>query len=355
VVPSGGFLATFNGAPPSPQPWNGVDWDVFQISRGAEFHQSPMPMHAGHGSDCSAPPASHHIRTWPDSVFSCRDHIMTAINAPGYGSIFLSPPAMLDFSAGPSTLSFDVSTLATSNRDWIDVWITPWEDTLSYPLGDAQGVPGRAVHVLQESVQGFWRVNYLRNNNETELGLSGVPDSIVPSAAVRTRVEITVSRTSITVAYPQHGTRETFNMPDLGWTQGVVQIGHHSYNPDKDENIAGGGQPNTWHWDNVAMTRARPFYQRQATPKRSTSAGTLTFAGPAPAGALLRFGGICDVELRVGGGAWVAAARGRETNVNGAYPANYRHPIPAGTTRVDYRFRAGQGGCLLSNPTVVAL
>ena len=45
-------------------------------------------------------------------------------------------------------------------------------------------------------------------------------------------------------------------LPDLGWAQGVVQFGHHSYNPTKE---CPDCTPNTWHWDNVTIDPAVPF------------------------------------------------------------------------------------------------
>ena len=109
--PVGGYVATFDGAPASPAPFTALDWDVFQATNDSgDRWPDPDPMDAGHGHDCAPPPATHHITTWPDSVFTCRDHLMTSINGSVYGAIFLSPPAMVDFSSGSATISFDVST-----------------------------------------------------------------------------------------------------------------------------------------------------------------------------------------------------------------------------------------------------
>ena len=165
---------------------------------------------------------------------------------------------------------------------------------------------------------------------------------------------MTITRTSLTVTYPQQGASHTFRYADLGWTSGIVQFGHHSYNPTKDGLNGGEGAPNTWHWDNIAINPARPFYQRQASPERSAAdSGTITLAEPAPAGAVLKLGAVCDIELNVAG-------PGRPHNThpeaksNPGYPANIRHPIPAGTTHVDWRGLDGQRNCVMSNPIIAA-
>jgi hypothetical protein len=123
------------------------------------------PMNTDHGADCSPPPATHPLsRRYEDAVYQCRNHVMTAIKAEGYGMIYLTPNHMVDFSQGPAAIRFDVSTLRTSLRDWIDLWITPYEDNLQIPLQtdiamvDASGPPRRAVHVLMDLTGNFFHV-----------------------------------------------------------------------------------------------------------------------------------------------------------------------------------------------------
>jgi hypothetical protein len=76
------------------------------------------------------------------------------------------------------------------------------------------------------------------------------------------------------------------------FTSGIVQFGHHSYNPAKD----GAGTAGTWHWDNVSFSASTPFTMIKAD-RRYTQGGTVNFASPAPANAYLRFAGICNVSI----------------------------------------------------------
>jgi hypothetical protein len=139
------FAAGFDGNPAAPQPWRPPDWDVTVHSRDAQTWTALEPVDAHHGADCSAPPATHRTTSYEGTVFLCRDHLMTAISASGYGLIYLTPPVMADFSAGESVIRFDMSTLRTSPRDWVDLWITPYEDNLQFALDewlpDGNGLP----------------------------------------------------------------------------------------------------------------------------------------------------------------------------------------------------------------------
>ena len=92
------------------------------------------------------------------------------------------------------------------------------------------------------------------------------------SRTTRTPVRIVMRPTSMTLSYPTvAGASRTVNFSSLGWTQGVVQFGHHSYTPFKDcESHPFICEPDTWHWDNISINPAKPFYQRQATPERIT-------------------------------------------------------------------------------------
>ena len=79
---------------------------------------------------------------------------MTSINGtPGYAAIYLSPPVMADFTAGSSSIRFDVSTFVSSARDWLDVSSRPFADAMSYPFRsdldvDGSGLPRNGIHVV---------------------------------------------------------------------------------------------------------------------------------------------------------------------------------------------------------------
>src|SRR5436190_17363098 len=63
------FVATFDGTPAVPQAVMPSGWDV-------TFLGDLQPIEAQHGSDCAAPPATHHVTNIEDMVFICKGHIM---------------------------------------------------------------------------------------------------------------------------------------------------------------------------------------------------------------------------------------------------------------------------------------
>jgi hypothetical protein len=134
------FLWTFDGQPTTPIPWNPAAWDVQVHTRQPDRWKTLDQMDAQHGADCGAPPAVHRIMSYEDAVFICRDHMMTAINSVGvgYGAIYLTPNQIVDFTNGEAVVRFDVSTLRTSTRDWIDLWITPFRSGRSNCSGSAR-------------------------------------------------------------------------------------------------------------------------------------------------------------------------------------------------------------------------
>lgn len=98
---------------------------------------------------------------------------------------------------------------------------------------------------------------------------------------------LTINQTTFSWCKPDEGICWAQNTPHgLNITTAVVQIGHHSYTPEKDNS----GVPNTWHWDNFRIEPSVPFSIQRASPRVLTgSGGTVTFP-PAPANAYLRFG-----------------------------------------------------------------
>ena len=373
------FLETFDGTPTNPQPWNQADWDVVQTSRNRESWNAPDPMSAHHAfANCGdvASGGSHTVDAWPETVFLCNDHVMTSIDGtPGYAAIYLSPPAMADFSAGSTTIGFDVSTFVSSWRDWIDVWISPYADGISYPSRydlevDGSGPPRNGLNVVMDA-GAEWRLDLVRNGTATTLGRMPIPYSGFGgmSRTTRTPVRIVVRPTSLTLSYPTvPGASRTVSFAALGWNQGIVQFGHHSYTPFKDcathpEFIC---EPDTWHWDNVSINPSKPIYQLQATPERVTSirdsgARTLTFGGSAPTNAELWFTGNCNVQVRDTSSSPWRSARvvGVHANHFVEHTQSFRVTVPPGARSVQYRFVANGWyepglGCQLSNPIVKA-
>lgn len=348
----GAFLDTFTGRPPAPTPWRGAGWDVAVHSRDRDTWEELEPIAAHHGPDCGAPPATHATSSYEDAVFQCNDHIMTALNASGYGVIYLTPNQLVDFSGGEAVVRFDMSTLRTSSRDWVDLWVTPYEDHLQLPLEswlpDLTGEPRRTVHLKMDTnddlsvFKGF----IFRDTMVEELKFNtwgGYEKVVTPSAVRRDTIELRISRTSIKLGMPayNHWWIDT-RVADLGWSQGIVQLGHHSYSPSKCDR---GCQPNTWHWDNVGIEPAVPFTIVPADRRWASEEDgrTVSFAAPAPPESHLRFAAIgTGLEVSFDGGASWQMAQPRPIR-EGKDATNtflsYWTPMPAGATSAMLRGR----------------
>jgi hypothetical protein len=275
---------------------------------------------------------------------------MTALNASDYGMIAITPNRLVDFSAGPAMIQFEMSTERQSLRDWPDLWVTPWEDNLTLPFGegdvDLQGPPRRGVHVSAHSSQSSWQVYTISNSVEKEVrgcGLCSMQSGIAAGtnqAATRQTFRLTISSTHLRMERLESPTASQLTfadlaIPDLGFTTGVVQFAHHSYTPTKD----GAGVPATWHWDNFTISPSIPF-QIIHTPKRTLqgSSGSVTFTSPAPSNSWLRFTAIGTVEYSVNGGTtWVSASKQRfQGHVE--HKSSYFLRIPEDVQTVQLRF-----------------
>jgi len=342
------FVETFDGAPERPQSWRPANWDVTVHSRDVDTWYQLEEMVTDHGADCSPPPATHTMsRRYEDAVYQCRNHIMTAIKAAGYGMIYLTPNHMVDFSQNPATIRFDVSTLRTSLRDWIDLWISPYDEHLQIPLQsdlatvDVSGPPRNAVQVRMDLSGNFFDVVIYRNFQPTVIDGAFVPyeNFLEPSPARRDTFELQISRTGIKFGMPAYNFYWVdATIADLGWDQGVVQFGHHSYNPTKDCTSC---RPGTWHWDNVTISPGRPFTMVAADRLYADRENpTVILSAPAPANAHLRFTGIGpNLEVRFDKGTWQPA--GLQTQDSQFFKdehfRSFWMPIPAGTTQVEFR------------------
>ena len=353
----GRFRDEFDGRPAVPTPWRGSGWDVAVHSRDRDTWQELQPIAAHHGPDCSAPPATHVTTSYDDAVFHCNGHIMTSIAASGYGVIYLTPNQQVDFSAGEAVVSFDLSTLRTSARDWVDLWLTPYEDHLQLPLDgwlpDLTGEPRRSVHLrmdLNRSLSIF-KGFVFGETSVLELPMrewGGYEQVVTPSAVKRDTIELRISRTSLKLGMPtyNHWWIDT-QIADLGWDRAIVQMGHHSYAPDKCDNNC---IPNTWHWDNVTIDPAVPFTmvpadRRWASEERGT---TVSFAAPAPPESHLRFAAIGSrMEVSFDGGASWRPAEARPVrgnrDTNNTF-LSYWTPMPAGATSAMLRGGDWYGG-----------
>jgi hypothetical protein len=347
--------------------WNPSNWDVTVHSRDVDTWERLPAVEAHHDEACSSPLAekplaTHAVTSYEDAVFQCRDHVMTSINTPGYGLIELTPAAMVDFSGGVATVRVDVSTWRSSTRDWWDIWITPFDDNLQLPFTstdpDLHGPPMNAINITMPGENVFLATLYREGQPPLELNGAGWQHTpynqwLTPDPARRDTFELKISRTSLEFGMPNYPTAEKWvdaTFDQLDWSQGVVQFGHHSYNPTKDCNVAnnpgpdGTCQPNTWHWDNVQISPAAPFTMIKSDRRSVIGEQTaVNFAAPAPGNAHLRFAGVgerIDVSFD-GGSTWTKAQTQRHlAPTNAGHFDSYWTPIPAGTTSVTFR---GQG------------
>jgi hypothetical protein len=359
-----GFAETFDGNPVHPQPWHPDNWDVTVHSRDMNTWANLEAMDATHGSDCGAPPASHTITAYEDAVFICRDHLMTAMLAEGYGVIYLTPNQQVDFSTGEAVISWDMSTARASGRDWVDLWITPYRDNLQFPLEDwlpdLDGEPRNAIHVRMDLANGdtMFSTSIIRNFETIEIPgqnlLVGYESFLTPDAKRRDKFELRISRNHIRFGMPAYNFYWINSaIPELNWRQGIVQFGHHSYNPAKDagcpinQNAKTGCAPTTWHWDTININPTVPFTILRADQREVDAEATqLRFPAPTPENAHLRFAGIgnkLDISFD-GGKTWQPALKQSQEKSAEEHFSSYWTPIPAGTQSIQFRGDDWWGG-----------
>lgn len=356
----GPFVATFTAAPDEPLGVCGAsEWDIEIHSRNPETWYSLESMTAQHGADCAGPPATHETHgSHNAAVFLCRDHLMTALKADSYGVIYFSPNQLVDLSQGPVSIRFDLSTERMSTRDWVDMWLMPWDNNMALPLEesdpDLQGPPRNSIQVLVKSGENSPVLLVTRDGVQREFhkGYEVAPleEGVAPGtnqAATRQPFQLTVGggrakfeRLESPTARPLVFWDEAVEFP---FDAAVLQFGHHSYTPTKD----GAGEPGTWHWDNIGISRAIPFTLIRAVERYADSQNpTVTFESPAGPNASLRFSAIGTPELSFDGGkSWSAAVRQDglgQRNPDDHHPEHFSSfwtPIPAGTMSVRVRFK----------------
>lgn len=344
-------------------------WDIAVHTRAPEFWFQLDPMEAAHGLDTAPPPATHSVSAYEDAVYVAREHLMTAINAVSYGLVYLTPHALADWSADECVIRFEVSTLRTSRRDWIDLWITPWDDNMILPLEeelpDLQGNPRRGIQLRMgtwRTVSGGTEVDWshfepVRYDNHVAtvlpFSVEGYENYVTPDPRQRETIEVRISRTRLRVGLPDYGFWWVdTEIDDLGFDSGVVQFGHHSYNPMKEGTTAplahetqlagtANPSPNSWHWDAFLIEPAIPFESISADRRYvlGSDIQPVTFDRPAPKDAFLRFAAHSSAEVSFDGGPFMTATRqdgSRElfSGHDDRYFASYWMPIPEGTTTV---------------------
>lgn len=365
-VLAGGYSEPFTSSPPAPLSYqSGHFLDGFDV----QVHDRAMnrdenvlgPMQAGHGADCSPPPATHAIGSdRASAVFQCKDHFMTALNGENYGVVYLTPPAMVDFST-QGTITFEVSTEDTSPRDWWDITVSPFADSQALPLlsalsqgVDLQGPNRNAVVITTDNGEGAPHAIIVRNGADAGLPYTGaLPGTSVAAgtnqAATRQTFSLTITPTHVRFERLASSTAPQLTYVDasiaaLGWTQGVVQWGHHSYVPTKCDN---GCSANTYHWDNFTIDPFVSLGIAPVSPKYVDGPTTLTHAA-ASAGAYLRFSAICTPIID-------GAAGVKMTSVARDHFASYLVPIAEGSSTHTLSFRADDwysGPCAFKDGSV---
>lgn len=361
--PSGStsFVETFDGNPSAPTPFESDQFVIVAMNRdvwrlGPDRMDS---MQADHGSDCAAPGAKHTVTHHDQAAFICKNHVMTAINGIGYALETIQPTHGVDLSQATS-IWFDVSTYRHSGRDWLDIAISDFYSQRVYPVAQdvaptLSGAADNSISITQNlhRTQTLYKGLLVTNGVEQWLSGSGAVyvESYVPSVYPTAAKERQTFRLDLT---PQQGgtklhiefsmiapdgsavtwTNATIDMP--AWQFGVVQFGHHSYNPAKDGNLG----PNTWHWDNFHIEPSVPYTAIKSSPRTlSTNNGTFVLDGIAPENAWLRAAYIGNnIQFSFDNGvSWVNVQKQiGETSADESFKTAWL-PVPAGTTSVKVR------------------
>ena len=355
----GAFAFQWTGDPADPQPWTPDNWDLIVHARDQRTWEQLDPVPAQHGADCSPPPATHTVTSFPDAVFICRNHMMTGFLPGGYGEIEFVPDHLADWSDGTTVISWHQSTFRTSARDWTDILVTPFDENLVLPDNtdvDLSGRPRDALSIeMSESLPTTFSGTLMNDFRPMGITTRDTPMETVlsPSANTRTHFQLEISSTHVRFGIPETGTwwvdRE---VPTLKFTRGIVQFGHHSYTPGKECSPTPGVLSctgDTWHWSDVAISRATPFTMLRSTasqPGQHVSRETsqmVQFASAVPSDSHLRFAAVGKISVSFDGGrTWTGTKpQPSEGNPKGQYSdasfTSYWVPMPEGATAALFR------------------
>lgn len=346
------------GKPATPQPYAQNDglahYDIQVHTRDAHAHQDE-PMAAQHGSACQGPPATHTVSTKADAVFVCNDHVMTSLNASGYGMIVITPSQLMNCTAACSVM-WEMSTERQSTRDYWALTVSPWDDNLTLPFEgsvDLQGLPRNGLSITADNGVGYPRA-IIRNNDVS----TGIAQDLIPfnrgvqvginQAATRQPFKLTLTHNHVRFERLASTTAPGVVFFDVDAAIGnrsdyVVQFEHHSYTPTKD----GAGVPATWHWFNPTgpvLSPSVPFtiIKADKTLVTERSNNVINFDAPAPANAYLRFTGWCKPVITPNGKPSITPSKKAFV---GRYEvaAPYWVPIPQGTTSINVSFEPDAG------------
>jgi hypothetical protein len=365
------YLGLVNlGMPTAPQPFMPSDFAITKHQRqtcggtinngfGPPADGGTCPMTADHGADCSAPPATHAIDTaYANEVFVCHDHLMTAFDPAGAGVIAFQPNQLVDFSAGPATVSISRSTRITTpaqSRDYTEIYFVPFAQQLAYNTDQNIGetIKEAATYIRVEMrTQGGNTFAVTEQVNGTQADVPGnnyttleQATGLVDSAVTRTPITMTLSQTHFRLSCNGFTFYDAALPLPFPVTQVVPQFEHVSYDPEKE-----GGQPDTWHWSNLSISSAVPYDFDMAMPE---AVGDYSWLGqrvtfPAtPSGAFLRFQGFNAAYDSFAGGYQISFDNGATWAHWALRPSgdnslgNVWQPVPAGATSAMLR---GPGG-----------
>lgn len=199
-----------------------------------------------------------------NSIYTCRDHIMTSMGqVDGYSIVWFSPDANRDKQpdtfSGARTVSWDVNVTDLLGRQWWEISIVPvgapylatvdWmAQVAEIPAYDPRtvvvgnGPLGREVNITTNAQQRY--TNWQKNICDRDYPLDREGCA---SKAIRRPFSITDNGNgTLTV---QYGGMFTQTVPGSFPSQFQVFFKDHNYTPDKD----GTPQGHTWHWDNIIV------------------------------------------------------------------------------------------------------
>lgn len=328
------FKETFTVSPAGPQSVMNAypRWyaqPAMQGMLGWDF--ASQPMDAQHTSTCGPPPGTHPIREFVDTVYLCKDHIMTAISPTDGGTsaglVGLKPNHMVDLSQGEAIIKVDVSTSSPSAGDWWEIWFTPWDDQLVSPTDHWFHHAGPPKNAIQLEVADFpsdnskhWSHQVYHNysmqipefNNDGSTIAFWMGPNIRPDVPVSdTRrdtyeVHMTQNHMKLFIKSAQTGNQlkqvDEFDIPGgFGASAAIVQFQQSSYEPRKNRKLGCAVDdcpdvtvPATWHWDSVEIYPAIPYTMigvNEFQIVNGRNPHSITFKQPAPAGARLLFNG----------------------------------------------------------------
>jgi hypothetical protein len=357
LAQAAGFIETFDGTPATPADYNNPhNWDIF-IQGFNNQEAAAGSSRAQHGPNCEAPgfpydsSNSHLMRQYTNAVFLCNGHLMTSPGLTGYGAIYMTPPAMADFSNGTAVISWDMSTLRTSSRDWIDIVLTPFNEhqLMAYNNVDNH-IPPDNIHIQLGGTNVFLASQRVNGSSDVNIGgdtftrwndvQAAQNPPVGESAQRRDTFRITLSSTHVSMCIVGNNNPQTYTYqghtgfcwvdanlptplnPSVWQNHAAVEFNHRVYNAEKacattvdqfnidhDANGDMNCPPDTWHWDNFQISPATPITIIKPVQDYhigDPSPQTVTFQQPAPPNSHLEFvtfGANSQIQVSFNGGA----------------------------------------------------